>query len=155
MKLISFLDKKLEEIVLVLSLFIMLLLVFAQVITRYVFNFSMGWSVELSRYILIWIAWISASYAIQKGSHIRVEFLPEAMKGNFKKVFDLLILLIWISFTIFLAVYGTLFVMYVGERVQTSPSLGIRMSYVYLAVPIAGLLMSIRLIQQIYYLFKS
>lgn len=155
MKLINFLDKKLEEMVLVAFLLIMILLVFLQVISRYIADFPMGWSQEVSRFILVWIAWISASYAVQQGSHIRVEFLSNKIKGKPKAAFELLVLIIWFIFSAILAFFGTEFILDLSQRMQTSPSLDIPMYIIYLAVPVAGVLMCFRLIQQMYFIIKK
>lgn len=149
MKRLFNISEKIEEWFLAILLSVVVTLVLAQVISRYLFAFPMGWSVELSRYIFVWIAWISASYAVQKNSHIRVEILKDRLKENYKKIFDLIALLIWFTFAAFLAIAGTQFIMLIGKTNQNSPSLEVPMWIVYLGVPIAGLLMAIRLIQQI------
>ncbi|MGM8366416.1 TRAP transporter small permease [Virgibacillus sp. W0181] len=148
MKLKTILNEKLEEWILVVSLAFIVLLVIAQVVSRYVITFPMGWSVELARYILIWIAWISASYAVQQNTHIRVEILKDKLSKGPKKVLELIILVMWFAFALFLAIAGTQFTMSIGKTTQYSPSLEVPMWIVYLGVPIAGFLMSIRLFQQ-------
>lgn len=155
MKVKEFINEKLEEWILVIGLTIMVLLVLGQVVSRYVINYPMGWSVELSSYLLIWLAWISASYAVQQGSHIRVEFIVQKFSGSIRKFLELLVLIIWFCFSLFLAIFGTKFILMIAVRNESSPSLEIPIEMVYLGLPIAGVLMSIRLIQQIYYLFKE
>lgn len=155
MKIWTIINKRLEEYMLIFSLSFIVILVIAQVISRHVINFPMGWSSELSRYILIWIAWISASYAVQKKTHIRVKFFRDKLKGNFKKALELFVMLLWFTFALFLAIAGTQFVLSIGKIDQLSPSLEAPMWIVYLGVPIAGALMSIRLIQRIIIIFKE
>lgn len=142
------LNEKLEEWILVASLLFIVALVIAQVVSRFVINFPMGWSVELSRYILIWIAWISVSYAIQKNAHIRVEIVKDKLSGDLRKTLELIVLLFWFVLALFLAIAGTKFILLIKQTGQVSPSLGISMWIVYLGVPIAGVLMCLRLFQQ-------
>lgn len=149
------LNEKLEEYILVVFLIVLVMLVVMQVFFRFVINFSIGWSEELARYLLIWIAWIAASYAIQKNAHIRVEIVKDKFKNKAKQFVELLVLIISFGFSIFLAVEGTHFVLSIKLTQQVSPSLGIGMWIVYLAVPIGGTLMGIRFIQQIYYIFRT
>lgn len=155
MRIISVLNRKLEEYLLVATIIVLVALVSLQVFFRFVVNFSFGWSEELARYLLIWVAWISASYAVQHNAHIRVEILKDRFSGVVKKSIEVLVLVISLGFSIFLAVEGTKFISLIKITSQGSPSLGIPMWIVYLAVPIGGTLMAIRFIQQIYYIFKQ
>lgn len=155
MKLKKVLNEKLEEWILVASMIVLVILVVGQVFARYVLNFSIGWSEEMARYLLIWVAWIAASYAVTKNAHIRVEIIKDRFSKRIKQVLELIVLLIWFGFAAFLATEGTNFVLQVQATNQVSPSLGIDMWIVYLAVPIGGTLMGIRLIQQAILIFKN
>ncbi|GAA0433751.1 hypothetical protein GCM10008983_07910 [Lentibacillus halophilus] len=148
-------DEKLEEWVIASGFIFIVLLVFAQVVFRYVFNSSLGWSAELSRYVLIWLAWISVSLAIRKNAHIRVEVVKKLFSDRFKLIIEFIVLVLWVTFSVFLAYLGFQFVKQVQLTGQTSPSIGIPMWIVYLVVPISGALMIMRLIQQFYFVFKT
>ncbi|WP_428912101.1 TRAP transporter small permease [Niallia sp. Krafla_26] len=147
-------DAKIEEWILVASLLLIVTLVFLQVISRYVISYSFGWSEELSRYILIWIAWIGAAYTVRTQKHIRVELVKNIVNETGKKVIELITLLIWFLFALFLVLNGTELISNLFATGQTSPSNEIPMWIVYLAVPIGGSLMALRLIQQAIYIFK-
>ena len=54
-----------EEYLLVGSLAFNVVLVFFQVVMRYVFQNSLSWSEELARYIFLWQTWVGASYAVE------------------------------------------------------------------------------------------
>ncbi|UGB32227.1 TRAP transporter small permease [Metabacillus sp. B2-18] len=148
-------NEKIEEWLLVAAFLFMVTLVFVQVIFRYVINDSLGWSEELSRYILIWIAWISASYAVRKNEHIRIEFIKNLFKGIGKKVIEMLVLILWFLMALFLAIEGTQLAMQIKITNQVSPSMGVPMWMLYLATPVGGTLMCIRLIQQAFLIFKT
>lgn len=147
-------DGKLEEIFLVATLVAMVVLIFVQVLCRYLFNFSLSWSEELARYIHVWQIWIGASFAVRKQEHIRVEAFRNLFKETARKFIDLVCYLLWFIMAFFLAVYGTDLVMSIATRGQLSPAMQLPMWLPYLSIPLGGLLMSIRLIQQIYLLFK-
>ena len=53
----------------------MTLLVAAQVLLRYVFNHSIFWSEELSRFLLVWLTFLGASVVYYRGAHACVDFL--------------------------------------------------------------------------------
>ncbi|MFD1606968.1 TRAP transporter small permease [Oceanobacillus luteolus] len=151
----SFLDKKLEEWVLIISLIILVLIVFVQVLSRYFLNYSFAWSEEIARYILIWVAWISVSYSIRRQEHLRIEFLKDRFSPTVQKYIELVVLILWFLFAIFLAIEGTNVILGIQSSGQTSPSIGMPMWIAYLAIPVGGLLMTIRLIQQVYFLFRG
>jgi len=155
MRLKQFIDVKLEEWVLMLTLTVIVLLVFLQVLSRYVFNNSIGWSSELSRYLLIWITWVSASYVIRTGEHIRVTTIINMFKPSVQKVIEVFVIICWAIFALVMAIEGTKVVLNIKLMNQTTSTLGLPMWIVYLAIPVGGSLMIIRLIQQIYFIYRK
>ena len=63
-KILSLIEEKLEEYFLVISMIAMVVIIFLQVVMRYVFNNSLTWSEEIARYIFLWQIWIGVSYAV-------------------------------------------------------------------------------------------
>lgn len=57
------------------------LVIFIEVIRRYVFDFSSLWGEEAARYSFIYLVWIGAAVAIRDRTHIRIDvlthYLPE------------------------------------------------------------------------------
>ncbi len=146
---------KVEEYFLVGSMVVSVCVVFLQVVMRYVFQNSLTWSEELARYIFLWQCWIGASYAVKKGSHIRVEILPNKFAGKKKVIFEVIITLIWFSFTIFLAYTGTWITTHVFNSGQLSPAMRIPMGYAYASVPVGCFLMIVHLIEDLADLFHK
>ena len=70
-KIISFIDK-LEEILLVSMFVLMVLIIFIQVIMRYVFNNSLSWSEELGKFLFVWLSWIGISIGERRNEHIKI-----------------------------------------------------------------------------------
>lgn len=109
MKKDSFLGKlvygydKLEEYVLCASLLLTTLIIFVQVIMRSVFNSSLTWSEELTRYIFIWQIWMGVSIAQKDKAHIKVEILKSFVKNQkVIAVVDVIATILLIAFNIFL-----------------------------------------------------
>ncbi|MCD7830247.1 MAG: TRAP transporter small permease subunit [Clostridiales bacterium] len=61
MKILRLIDDKLEEVLMVLLLIGIVVFMSAQVISRRVFNSSLTWTDELTRYLLVWFATPSSS----------------------------------------------------------------------------------------------
>jgi len=58
---------------------------FAQVVFRYLLQAPLAWSEELARFLLMWLASLSAAYAFKTRSHFALRFLvdrfrPEAQR---------------------------------------------------------------------------
>src|SRR5258706_10746068 len=61
---------------LVLAVFwILAVVVFYQVFTRYVLNDAAGWTEEIARYLLIAITFLGGAMAGRRGTHIQVDFV--------------------------------------------------------------------------------
>ena len=148
-------DKKLEEVFLVVSLLIMVILMFTQSISRYALGSSFSWGSELAQYLHVWQIWIGASLAVRMQAHIKVDVFINLFPKNIKKYINLLGLIAWFIFALFLAYEGTKYVIDVQASSQSSPSLKIGMWIPYLAIPLGGALMCVRLIQQIYFIFTD
>ena len=108
MKKIFNLYNKIEEYLLVYSLVFNVILVFSQVIMRSVFNLSLSWSEELSRYIFIWQIWLGTSIALKEDKHIKVELVYQIVKSKkVQKIITMIGMLIWLGFSVFLVQNGT------------------------------------------------
>lgn len=64
---------KVEEAIICLLLVAMTVLVFADVIMRFVFNTGFLWSQELTLYMSAWFVLLGASYGLKQGSHIGMD----------------------------------------------------------------------------------
>ncbi|RQD72630.1 MAG: TRAP transporter small permease [Tindallia sp. MSAO_Bac2] len=155
MNLLKLLDERAEQVLAVFAMIVMVILVFIQVIFRYVINASLSWSEELARYAHIWMVWLSASYAVRKSAHIKVEMVKNIFNMKTQKVINVIALLLWFAFALFFAWQGLSMVLSVMERGQRAAATRIPMWIVYIALPLGGFLMSFRLVQRLYFLFNS
>ena len=138
-----------EEIMLVLSLGLMVALIFGQVIGRYVFSSAPSWTEEMARYIHIFQVWIGASYTVKLRQHIRVEAFITRFHGVFRQVLEILSIVIWFVMALFLAVFGTELVLSSINHGQLAPAMQIPIWIPYLAIPLGGIGMAIRLVIQV------
>ncbi len=135
-----------EEYFLIGTLIFNVVLVFVQVVMRYLFHNSLYWSEELARYVFLWFSWIGTSFAVKEKAHLKVTMLADRLGGMPKKILELVSLLIWIVFSIFLTWQGTKLVIFIATMGQTSSALYIPMSIVYTSVPLGSLFMTLRLL---------
>ena len=148
-------DERIEESFLVISMVVMVSLIFLQSASRYITGNSLSWGTELVIYLHIWQIWIGASWGIRKGEHVRIDAFVNLFKGKLNFLINILALAVWFVFALFLATEGTKFVSGLMNTGQTSASLGAPMWLVYAVIPLGGILMCIRLIQQVFILYKQ
>lgn len=146
---------RLEEGFLVLTLAVMVLLIFGQVIGRYVFQSAPSWTEEATRYIHIFQVWIGAGYAVKLREHIKVNAFIDLFKGRVRKVMDMAAVIIWFLLVLFVAVIGMQLVMSTFQYGQLSPASQIPFWIPYLAVPIGACMMAFRLILQLVSIYKG
>ncbi|MBI5445369.1 MAG: TRAP transporter small permease [Deltaproteobacteria bacterium] len=58
---------------------VMCSLIFAQAMGRYVFHFSITWSEELARFLLVWVSMLGGAIAARRRMHVGFESLVEAL----------------------------------------------------------------------------
>ena len=145
----------LEENVLIYSYLLIIPLLFAQVIFRYVLSNSLTWSEELARYVFIWQIWLGSSYCVQKNRHIRIDIFTDKLPEGARKIYEILITLVSIAFCVFLIYKGGIVMMKVRKMHQMSPALKMPMWVLYSCIPISCSLMVLRYIEHIFQVLKG
>lgn len=136
-----------EEYLAVTTLIFTSLLVFAQVILRYLFNYSLHWSEEVARYLIVWFIFIGSSIAVREKAHATVDAVLIILPNTMKKIFAILANMIAMIFCVVIIISGCKSILNVMQYGSVTPSLGMPMFIPYLAIPIGGGLMFIRFLQ--------
>lgn len=128
-------------------------LLFVQILSRELFGYSITWSEELSVYLFVWFVFLGSSYAAKLSAHNRVTFqykwLPPKLRTFFEAASDVA----WVGFNSYFIYISYDFVFNRMNLFWKSQTLGIPMKYIYLILPIAFTLMTIRIIQVNYLKF--
>ncbi|MCP4316728.1 MAG: TRAP transporter small permease [Hyphomicrobiales bacterium] len=128
-----------------LAIFVCLL--FLQVIVRTLFSFSFSWIEELSIYMFVWFVFFGASYAAKMGAHNRVTFQFKFLPHSAIKYIEAFADLFWLVFNVVFVYLAIDFIFNKMNRFQSSQTLGFHLSWVYIVLPIAFSLMTIRILQ--------
>ncbi len=118
---------------------VMIVIVFGQVIARYVLHNSLSWSEEIARYLLVWVVFLSAGYVLGQGSHIFLDVIFNIFPRSLQRVFRKISCLFLLGFSYVITNYGWELVQ-VGTR-QKSSAVGLPMWLVYFAIPVGGALL--------------
>lgn len=137
----------LEASIIIACLAVTTVLVFIQVVMRYVFNSSLLWSEEVARYLFIWESWLGVSLAARTGEHIAVEMLTSKLTGLCKCAVGILADAVVFLICAIMTWQGALLVMKMAAMQSVSPVLHLPMAYCYAAVPVGCGLMLLRSIE--------
>lgn len=96
----------LEEIIVVFALAVMTILTFTNVVTRYVFNFSMNFAEEISTYLFVLLSLFGASIALKRGAHLGFTLLADHVPKAVARAFELVSALAGILFSGVIFYYG-------------------------------------------------
>ena len=96
--------EKLEEWLIALLLASMTLITFAQVIARYVFNYSFVWALELTGWLFAWLIFLGIPYGVRVGSHIGVDALVRSLGPRTGRVAGTIAALLCTAYAVILLV---------------------------------------------------
>lgn len=130
---------KLVDIMIVVVLSVMIVDVAVGVFFRYVLNNAIAWVEEVSRYLMIWVAFLSMGMVMRDEQNVGVEFVVNWFPKGGKKVIKVithLVIGIFLGIVLYHSIRYTRVL-----RIQRSPALGIPMMYPYISVAIGAFLM--------------
>jgi C4-dicarboxylate transporter DctQ subunit len=151
-RILDVLDKVLtifEEWFLYLLVMVGLISLFVGVILRYEFSYTLAWSEELIRDVIIYTTFLGCSLAIKKKSMITIDALVQLvprLKAPLTWVSNISV----IVFSIIIFFYGVILSIQKVETFQKSIILEVPFVVLYLILPVMGFLMFTRTVQNIY-----
>jgi len=119
----------------------LVLVVFVQVLFRYVIYQPFAWTEEGARFLFIWLCLLGAAAAAKRGAHFAVDLLPRRLPPRPGRALSVVIRLAEAGFY-GLITWAGLVVVQVAQ-LQTAPTLGISMAIPYAAIVAGGLLMAL------------
>lgn len=114
---------------------VMLLVIMAQVISRYVFNNSLAWTEELSKSLMVWTTFLVAPWALRAGANVGIDLFAAALPARLRYAVEIFIsvLILWILFILLTQSVG--FVERgLSSRMSTLP---VPTGFVYAIIPIS------------------
>lgn len=112
-----------------------------QVFTRFVLKNPSSFTEELARYLLIWVGLLGASYAAGRKMHLAIDVVLQALRGRPRKWIEMLIQVFIFLFSLLVMVIGGIRLVAITLTLnQISAALRIKLGYVYLVLPLSGLL---------------
>jgi TRAP-type C4-dicarboxylate transport system permease small subunit len=141
------------EIIAALSLGAMLAVVSYQVVMRYGFSNTPGWSEEVARQLMILFCFISMALGVRDKIHIALTIIVDRLLTRIKLPLEIigkaLILVLGIMMSINMGPYFT------KLRYNTLPGTGLPVGWQYLVPTVVGVLIALIAVYQIYDHFKG
>jgi len=123
-----------------LAMLAMTLAVIWQVFTRFVIKSPSSWTEELAIFLLIWIGLLGSAVALRRKAHLGIDVLVNRLPRTWRHIVTVFVYACVGLFSVSVFTFGgSKMVAVVLMNNQVSPALGIHMGYVYLALPISGL----------------
>lgn len=141
------------EAVMVIALIVMVLVMFMQVVLRYVFATGFAWTEELSRFMMIYMIFIGAAVLASHDGHISVTILDDLFKGVPKKILKLIQYVLTLVYCGVMGQLGLSTLAIVSR--QKTPNLQITMDIVYAVIPASMILMGLYILAKIALLFTA
>lgn len=109
---------------------------FVNVILRYLFQSSTTWAEEAIRYAMIWVTFIGSSICARKGSHVGIDLFAQAIPPLGKKIVLATGQFVAAIFMLLCTIYGWQMFLLMVQTGQKSPAMMMPMSIVYFSMPL-------------------
>ena len=137
----SFVDTALERVLVVLVAAMVLNIVW-QVATRFILREPSAYTEELARFLLIWTGLLGACLAWRRRMHLSIRLFGAATADPPARWLQLVTLISSAMLFVFVFVVGGGRLVWLSfELEQRSAALGWSLGYVYLAIPLSGLVL--------------
>lgn len=143
-KAMNFIESVLEKICIGFVGAIVAILFYA-VVMRYGFHRPPAWSIELSRFLFLWMVMLGAALVTREKSHIEITFLSDRLPPKIRTVWLALLRLAMVGFCFVMVYYGVRILPIVGQA--NTPTLNLSMGWLYASVPAGAFLMSVYLLR--------
>jgi TRAP-type C4-dicarboxylate transport system permease small subunit len=128
-KKINDLFSKFLNVIIALALGLMAILVFGNVVLRYVFNSGITWSEEMARFLFIWSTFLGAIAGLNDNEHLGVDMFLKKFPRTMKKIAFILSNLLMLT-CLWLILDGSWKMTWLNRN-SLSPALELPLSFIY------------------------
>jgi TRAP-type C4-dicarboxylate transport system permease small subunit len=116
---------KLEEYTAGIAIGILGVITFANVVVRYLTNFSFAFTEELSVFLMVLVALLGGSSVMAKGGHLKIMFVVDRVSPERRRVVGLIANVVTAIMFLLLAIFGARMAWDEYRFEVTSPGLGV------------------------------
>ena len=137
----------LEDWFLVITLGLMLILNFANVVSRYCLSTSIAFTEELTTNLFVWSSFIGAAAAAKRGAHLGFDLLVNSLPAPVRRLISALVTLVTLGMFVLLFYYSIDMIQTQMMLKQETPALGWPEWVVSLALPVSAFFCFVRFAQ--------
>ena len=140
----------LEEILCASLFAVMAIVMFVNIIARYLLKYSLAFTEELVVSLFVWVTLLGASIAFRQQSHLGFSFLIQRLPRNMQRI------LLWLSAVLGAFLFGVLIyfaIRQIGDEISlgiTSSGIGLPQWWYTIGVPVWSCLVIARIFQGAY-----
>lgn len=135
------------DIVAGVSMGVVFVVTFIQVISRYCFQLNIPWSTDIIRITFIYTVFFGAAIGMKEKGHLCMDLFMSMLSKRAQTYAGMAINIVLIAFLLFIVVYGIQFTL--GAAAQSMPYLQIPISLLYAAIPVNAVFMIFYLVLHI------
>ncbi len=133
-----------------------LITVCIDVVMRYFFNRPIGWVLQFSEYILLYIPFLAAAYVFREESHIRIDILICRLSDKARNVMNMITSIMGCLVLLILSYYGSYVTFdFYQRKVPTLKYIKIPEFLVIMVIPVGCLLFSIQFMRSAINTFRA
>lgn len=136
-----------ETTVITIGFAVATLMLFINVVARYLFDSGFTWVLEAVQYIFAWVVLIGAAHGIKAGVHLGIDILTRKFTLATQRILGLTALAVCLGFAVPVLVLSIEYTYKIWQWGDLTLDLQIPQWIPYLAIPIGLSLMTYRLIQ--------
>jgi TRAP-type C4-dicarboxylate transport system permease small subunit len=134
---------------------LLVLLVMANVVARYLLGIGILWAEEASRLLFVWVVFLGAYIALCRKGHMAIVMIVDFLAPLPRRLISVIGWGFVFVFLAALTVAGYRLVMGTVGFGRVTPILGISAAWAYLSVPLSAGLMALRVLQEIAEAWRS
>jgi tripartite ATP-independent transporter DctM subunit len=132
--------EKVFDWIVAIAMVVLNVLVFTQVVSRYIFNSPISWTEEMARILFVWLVFLGTFLALKTKGHIAIEtllntFFKAEVRGYIQATANFLIL----YYCVYLSYMGV--VMVLKTTADFTPVMLLPFSLLYAAITLSGIMM--------------
>ncbi len=124
-----------------------------QIYARFFLENTPVWTEEASRFFFIYTIGFSSGIALNEGYFVSIDIAYQGLKERMKKIVDIFNQVLIIALFVVISVFSIQFII-MGQS-ETSPSLGIKMSFAFTSILVMALSLSYFGIDKLFKLLKE